>query len=457
MEQVWAAAIENIKSKISELNYDKWLKPVTCLSIDDTAIRLSVPNQFVCDWIKDYYLDAIRDGLMAVSGRFYDIKFEIKPQLDTEPVEALETKEERVASAIAGSAPAQGEPPKDNTPWLSLLAKKYSFDRFVVGSQNQLAAAAAKAVADLPGGHYNPLFVYGGVGLGKTHLINAIGIAISERFPAMRVIYISSERFMNELINSIRYEKMADFRKKYRDTCDVLLMDDIQFIAGKERTQEEFFHTFNCLHEMQKQIVVTSDKFPKEMSSLEDRLKSRFEWGLIVDIQPPDLETRIAILKKKAEVENVPLSDDVALYLATNIKSNVRELEGSLIRLSAYSSFSGEAITVDMAKEKLKNIIEERSLVHSIESIQKLVADKYQLKTADLKSPRRTKNLALPRQIAMYLCKKHLRASFPEIGNKFGGKDHTTVLHACRKIERLIKDDVRLREEVAVLEHLMIN
>jgi chromosomal replication initiator protein len=321
-----------------------------------------------------------------------------------------------------------------------VLNPKYTFESFVVGSCNQFAHAAAQAVADMPSKTYNPLYVYGGVGLGKTHLMHAIGHLIKGRNSSLRLTYISSEKFMNELINAIRYDKTINFRERYR-TIDVLLMDDIQFLAGKERTQEEFFHTFNALYDSQKQIVISSDCAPREIPTLEERLHSRFEWGLIADIQPPDLETKVAILKRKAENEKIDLPDDVALFIASKIKSNIRELEGSLVRLVAYASLKGLKIELSVAQEILRNIIEDDTTGVSIEVIQKAVAQHYDLKISDLKSKNNSRSIAVPRQVAMYLCKTLTKSSLPEIGREFGGKHHTTVLHSINKIGVLYQTD----------------
>jgi chromosomal replication initiator protein len=318
------------------------------------------------------------------------------------------------------------------------LNQKYTFETFVVGSCNQFAHAASLAVADAPSKTYNPLYIYGGVGLGKTHLMCAIGHRVKEANRHLRLCYISAEKFMNELINAIRYDKTITFREKYR-SIDVLLIDDIQFIAGKERTQEEFFHTFNALYDGQKQIVISSDCPPREIPTLEERLHSRFEWGLIADIQPPDLETKVAILRKKAESEKLGLPDNVALFIASKIKSNIRELEGSLVRLTALSSLRGESISLSLAQEAIKNIIEEEDRSVTIEVIQKVVADNYNLRVADLKSKSNARNIAVPRQVAMYLCKVLTKASLPEIGREFGGKHHTTVLHSINKISSLFE------------------
>lgn len=435
---------DKIKNKISELNYNTWFRPISSAKIKEDAFVMSVPNKFVADWINDYYSDLIRQELSSLTESSYRLAFDVLQPADA-PAGLAGASQEQKPSSI----------PKSRS--VDSLNPKYRFDRFVVGSSNQFAHAACKAVSDLPGGHYNPLFLYGGVGLGKTHLLHAIGLHLNETRRDIQVIYVSAEKFMNELINALRYEKMPEFRKKFRDRCDVLLIDDIQFIGGKDRTQEEFFHTFNTLHDSHRQIVVTSDKLPKDLQGIEERLRSRFEWGLIADIGPPDLETRIAILKKKAEASGLRCPDDVAMFLASSIKSNVRELEGSLIRINAFASLTGSGITVDLAKEVLGDIVEDRERRYSIESIQRIVADFYKVSISDLKSPRRTKTLAHPRQVAMYLCKKHVRSSFPEIGSKFGGKDHTTVMHACRKIEKMLASDILLQSDINSLEKSLLH
>ncbi len=464
MAELWQSVLDQIREKVSEKNYNTWFSQVQFIDADHEALRLAVPNSFTKDWVADFYGDTIREGLRSVTGRDYGLAFEIhEPPVVPETVD--DADDSNVVPLRASGRPTTNVATPSaplitsivRAPIAEPLNPRYSFDRFVVGSNSQFATAASKAVADLPGGHYNPLFIYGGVGLGKTHLLNAIGVAVQEKQPHLRILYIGSERFMNEVINGIRFDKMADLRRKYRDSCDILLMDDIQFLAGKERTQEEFFHTFNCLYEARKQIVVTSDKFPKDIAGLEERLRSRFEWGLIADIQPPDLETRMAILHKKASLDGVTLEDDVALFLAQQIRSNVRELEGSLIRISAYSSLNSVPITIELAKDVLKDLIKDVEVRCSIENVQKLVADYFHLKISDLKSPRRMKHLAHPRQIAMYLCKKHVKSSFPEIGQKFGGKDHTTVIHACRKIDAQSKIDARLRDDIEFLEKSLRN
>lgn len=464
LEDTLQKVIATLQTKISGINFNNWIKPAT-FTLQKDELSIEVPNKFIRDWITENYLELIQYELFKSTGVEHRVLFKIvtpqeKALAKKEPVEtasspsstslsATNVFEERgLPKGIQASAPSRPR----NKSRLESLNPKYTFENFVVGSSNQFCHAASRAVANQPALAYNPLFIYGGVGLGKTHLINAIGVEVQNHHPELRVLYVHAEQFTNELINSIRYEKMFEFRKKYRESCDILLMDDIQFIAGKERTQEEFFHTFNYLYESRRQVVLTSDRFPKDIHQLEERLRSRFEWGLIADIQAPDTETRVAILKKKAAADRITLPDDVAMFLATQIRSNVRELEGSLIRLSAFSSLSGQAITLEMCQNVLKDILPGRHRAMSVEGIQKVVADHYRLKIADLKSPRRLKVLAVPRQIAMWLCRKHVKSSFPELGLKFGGKDHSTVVHAVQKIERLLEKDLSLRSEIDALE-----
>ena len=337
----------------------------------------------------------------------------------------------------------------------SNLSPLYTFDKFVSGTSNQFAFAACQAVANEPAKSYNPLFIYGGVGLGKTHLINAIGLEIIKTKPKMNVIYYTAEKFINELINSIRYQKMEEFRKKFR-SADVLLIDDVQFIAGKERTQEEFFHTFNALYEENKQIVVTSDKFPREIPGLEERIRSRFEWGLIADIQAPDNETKIAILRMKAEQNGLSIPEDVAYYLANSVSSNIRELEGYLVRIVAYANLMSVPVTEATAREVLKHILVEKSRDISIEEIQKTVATYFNIKVSELRSAKRVKNLVLPRQIAMYLSRQLTSYSFPDIGDRFGGKDHSTIIYAIKKMEKQMEEDVQLKTSIESIRAMLV-
>jgi chromosomal replication initiator protein len=385
-----------------------------------------VPNALFSNWLTKHYSVVLEEALTEVNRRGCAVSF-VTEDVDLQPAGT----DELTAS----------EPDRDDlatTPTGS-LSPRYSFDAFIVGPSNQFAHAACRAVAEAPSRSYNPLFIYGGVGLGKTHLMHAIGHYVMTHSP-LKLTYISSERFMNEMINAVRYDRILDFRERYR-SVDVLLVDDIQFIAGKEGTQNEFFHTFNALYDAQKQIVISSDCPPHEIPSLEERLRSRFEWGLIADIQPPDLETKSAILKKKAEAEGIPLPDNVAIYIAGKIKSNIRELEGSLIRLIAYASLTGREISLPLAQEVLRNILQHDDRAVTIEIIQKFVSDYYQLKLVELKSRNNSKSVAMPRQIAMYLCKSLTSASLPEIGKSFGGKHHSTVIHSIRKIEDLRQRD----------------
>lgn len=421
-----------------------WFKPISSARKDDSTIYLGVPTEVFRDWITNNYFDVIEESLHELSLDAFQLKFSIDETPASEPPPSSSTSDAYYAAravAVDGSGAGAGVVRSPEAEPTELpLNPKYTFDKFVVGSCNQFAHAASLAVVDMPSKTYNPLYVYGGVGLGKTHLMHAIGHAIKQRNQGLRLTYLSSERFMNELINAIRYDKTIRFRDKYRN-IDVLLMDDIQFLAGKERTQEEFFHTFNALYDAQKQIVISSDCPPREIPTLEERLHSRFEWGLIADIQPPDLETKVAILKRKAELDKINLPDSVALFIASKIKSNIRELEGSLVRLTAYASLKGLPVDLDLAHEVLRSIIAEESSGVSIDLIQKTVATHYRLKVADLKSKNNSRTIAVPRQVAMYLCKTLTKASLPEIGREFGGKHHTTVLHSVNKIADLYGKD----------------
>jgi len=438
MKEIWNKVLALVSEKISEKSFDIWLKPLQLKQMDQNTVEIEVPNKFFKDWVTDNYLVLIREALQQLTNRTYSLNISIKEKQE------IKTDYDQVETF---PSPKPIAPPlRDDG-----LNPNYTFESFVVGSCNQFAHAAALAVANVPAKNYNPLFIYGGVGLGKTHLLNAIGNKIVQNDPLLKVCYISSEKFTNELINCLKYEKMTDFRNKYRNK-DVLLLDDIQFLGGKERTQEEFFHTFNSLYDSHKQIVITSDKLPKDIPGLEERLRSRISWGLIADIQPPDIETKVAILSKKAEYFNISLPNEVGLFLASNLGSNIRELEGALTRLRAYSSLTGQEINISMANEILKDLIQYRQKIISIENIQKCVANFYNLKISDLKSNKKLKAYTLPRQIAMYLCRNLTKASFPEIGNKFGGKDHSTVIHACRQIEKKIQQDAELKNIIDTLK-----
>ncbi|KPU42955.1 chromosomal replication initiator protein DnaA [Oxobacter pfennigii] len=429
---IWEKTLNIVKSELTEVSFNTWLKCIEPVSIDSDTIVLQLPNDFTRGILEARYKTLIVNALKLVTSKKYNIEF----ILSNEEIPRSLNKD-------VNSIPQHKSSHDDVNS--QLLNPKYTFDTFVIGNSNRFAHAASLAVAESPAKAYNPLFIYGGVGLGKTHLMHAIGHYILENNPKSKVVYVSSEKFTNELINSIKDDKNVPFRNKYR-TMDVLLIDDIQFIAGKERTQEEFFHTFNDLYEANKQIIISSDRPPKEIPTLEDRLRSRFEWGLIADIQPPDFETRIAILKKKADIENIGVPNDVMLYIANKIQSNIRELEGALIRVIAYSSLANREISVDLASEALKDIIANKSKQITVELIQDVVASYFSLRPEDFKSKRRTRNVAFPRQIAMYLARKLTDLSLPKIGDEFGGRDHTTVIHAFEKITNDLNNDEGLRD-----------
>ncbi|NLM51660.1 MAG: chromosomal replication initiator protein DnaA [Firmicutes bacterium] len=442
--EVWQATLDEIEKKVSKPSFETWLKTTKPVSMQDNTFIISVPNDFTKDWLQGRYVDLITDNLKEVTNNDkMQVKF-VTPAI-------VEKKEENFPEEEVPLPQRLPEhPPVPSSSWLN---PKYTFDTFVIGNSNRFAHAAALAVAEAPARAYNPLFIYGGVGLGKTHLMHAIGHYVINNIPSYRVLYISSEKFTNEFISAIRDNKTVEFRNKYR-TIDVLLIDDIQFLAGKEQTQEEFFHTFNALHESNKQIIISSDRPPKEIPTLEDRLRSRFEWGLITDIQPPDLETRIAILQKKASSERLNIDNDVILYLANNIDTNIRELEGAFIRVIAYASLKSRDIDVELAQEALKGILpnKDKPKVITIPTIQKVVAEHFALKVEELKAKKRTRNVAFPRQIAMYLSRELTDASLPKIGEEFGGRDHTTVMHAHKKITDDQKKDAQLR---SIIEQLI--
>jgi chromosomal replication initiator protein len=448
---IWDQILSRVETKVNRHSFYTWFKPTSFVSADSDAVTIRVPNGLFKDWLTKHYSGVISEALGEVRKSNLAVNFIAEATADASaaPFPAEEAGTPDVAAPAADAAPATDVPgtPATGIPGPAGLNPRYTFDTFIVGSSNQFAHAACRAVAEAPSCSYNPLFIYGGVGLGKTHLMHAVGQYVLRHDRDTRLTYISSERFMNEMINAVRYDRVIDFRERYR-TVDVLLVDDIQFLAGKEGTQTEFFHTFNALYDSQKQIVLSSDCPPHEIPSLEERLRSRFEWGLIADIQSPDLETKIAILKKKAETEAVPLPDDVAIYIAGKIKSNIRELEGSLIRLIAYASLTGQLISLPLAQEVLKSIIDHDVRAVTIEIIQKFVADHYNLKMADLKSRNNSKSIAMPRQIAMYLCKSLTHASLPEIGRSFGGKHHSTVIHSIRKVEDLRKRDPGFNSQI---------
>jgi chromosomal replication initiator protein len=436
IETLWNAVQDYVKYKLGDADYRVWIEPIIPLSFNEQRIELEIPNKFFEEWLKGNYLPVLKEAIQHVAARECDILFTLKKSpLSQSRGSALSIIQTSHAMPDLG------------------FNKTYTFENFVVGPSNQFANAACLAVANLPAKNYNPLFIYGGVGLGKTHLLNAIGNHVTYNAiirDLSKICYLSAEEFTNELINSIRYEKMDDFREKFRG-MDMLLIDDIQFIAGKERTQAEFFHTFNSLYEARKQIVVTSDKFPRDIENFEERLRSRFEWGLIADIQAPDVETKVAILKKKAQFENISLPNDVAFFLASNTSPNIRVLEGSLIRIIAFSQLTRTEITLDLAKDVLRNIIKTEKQSVPIETIQKAVASHFNLKASDLKARKKTKQIVFARQIAIFLCRKLTKLSLIEIGERFGGKDHSTVLHAINKIQALLNTD---QKTLALIERI---
>ena len=436
----WVRVLDALEKKVNRNSYETWLKPTRYDHAQGAVLFVRVPNPEFCH-IGERYGDLISEAMENLGMEFLDVEFvtEEEPQSKGKAVQADRAHNESPASLEKPVAsPAQQQ--RFDWDGAAQLNPKYTFDDFVTGAGNQFAHAAALAVGERPSKAYNPLFLYGGVGMGKTHLMQAIGHEIKKRQPEKSICYVSSERFTNDMINALRYSKMTGFRDKYRN-MDVLLVDDIQFLVNKERTQEEFFHTFNALHECMRQIVIASDRPPKELAEIEDRLRSRFEWGLIADIQPPDLETKVAILQKKAETDQVMLPTDVALFIASNIRSNVRELEGALIRVTAYASLTGGEINLQTTQEVLKNLIDSQVRKISIESIQKAVSEQFGLRPTEIKAKNNSRVIVFPRQIAMYLAKHLTDASLPEIGRQFGGKHHTTVLHSVDKIETARKSD----------------
>ncbi len=425
-DNVWEKALAHIESKVPKQVFETWFMPTRLREIEGSTARVEVPNKFFGQWLTEHHKGLLLEALAAAQG-------------GRELTVIFMTADKATMKAAEGRAATARVVPAGRSRRASPMNPKYTFRNFVVGASNQFAHAACQAVAESPAQAYNPLFLYGGVGLGKTHLLNAIGNHIAETSD-LRIAYVTTEQFTNEVINSIRYDKMMDLRKRFRN-IDMLLIDDIQFLAGKERTQEEFFHTFNTLYEAHKQIVLSSDRSPKEIANTEERLQSRFGCGLIADLQPPDVETRIAILRKKSDDEGIALPEEVIQFLATNMKSNIRELEGSLVRLGAYTSLTGQPIALDMAKNVLKDLIGEKKKIIAMDDIEEIVAARFHVKISDMKSRRRSKTLVHPRQIAMYLCRELTDASFPEIGRHFGGKDHTTIIHACKQIAKAKEAD----------------
>jgi len=446
MEVLWKNCLDEIEKRVLPENFNTWFTPTYPCSKDEEALTIAVPNRFYEKCLVENYLDLIQNALEKVSNKKLAIRFKVNPE-GAGSVASADIQEPRKTRNLLPPTPLFHQ---------GFLNPKYVFENFVVGLNNQFAHAACQAVASNPAHNYNPLFLYGAVGLGKTHLLHAIGNAIVKDNPEARVRYISAESFTVDLIESIKKDRMQNFRERYRP-LDVLLVDDVQFIAGKERTQEEFFYTFNSLYEYHKQIIISSDRYPKDMQNIEERLRSRFESGLIADLMPPDLETKIAILYQKAEIHQKGLPQDVAMFLANNIKSNIRELEGLLLRLIAYASFTRREIDLELAQEVLKDFTIDKNRHFTIPNIQKTVAQYHQLKVADLKSKKRSRDISVPRQIAMYICREYTQASLPEIGRQFGGKDHTTVIFSYRKVAGLIKENKSLGNRVQEIIKLIEN
>jgi chromosomal replication initiator protein len=437
----WQEVLSYLKSQVNSQSYQTWLRPTRFSHTADQTLVVRVPNREFQEWIQENYGSAIQDALQKLPLGLKEVSY------------VFDEKSEQKRPENGGGKPKQARLDFDSVE--HQLNPRYRFDTFVVGSCNQFAHAAARAVAESPSKAYNPLFLYGDVGLGKTHLMQAIGHAIKSNWEEMRLAYVSSEQFTNEMINSLRYDRMVSFRDKYR-SIDVLLMDDIEFIAGKERTQEEFFHTFNALYEAQKQVVFSSDSLPKEIPGLEERLRSRFAWGLTADLQPPDLETKMAILAKKSEAQGLKLPDNVSLFVATKIRSSIRDLEGALIRLSAYASLTGSEVTLPLAQQVLKNLADQQERRVTIENIQRAVCQEFRLSLPQLKAKDNSRAVAYPRQIAMYLAKELTTASLPQIGREFGGKHHTTVLHSITKIGELRKSDRDLNRLINKLNDSLV-
>lgn len=450
MKESWEKTLKSIEKLVRPQYFQSFILTIRLVRAKGNTLLLGFPDRFYRDWVHDHYSALIQEKFDEASNKRFNLEFVVETKRNLGATKAAKTP----VVGSSASKKAQITPrQKASLSAETVLNPKYGFETFVVGASNQFAHAASFTVAEAPGRHYNPLFIYGDVGLGKTHLLNAIGLKIQEKFSNLRVHYTTFEKFTNHMIESIRVEKMEEFRERYRRHCDVLIIDDIQFISGKERTQEEFFHTFNALYEHQKQIVLSSDRAPKDIQGLEDRLRSRFEMGLIVDIQAPEIETRVAIVSKKAETDGIRLPEEVAFYLAKIFRSNIRELEGALLKLSAFASLTGSELSMDLAKQVLKpEQTMESSVYKDPEEIMKLVARQFKISLVDLKSEKKNRELSMPRQLAMYLCRKYSNLSLPDIGTLFGGKNHTTVLHAVRRIGRLQASDPLLRDSVGKLE-----
>ena len=440
---LWTRSVAHLKNRLSRHTYQTYFEPIRPIALIGDELTLAHSSKFMIDWVRDNLLDVLMTDLLQERGGACRVQFVVRErasaEFDQEPV------------PLGGPhAPPRVEPATDSRR-PNALNTKYTFDSFVVGPSNQFAVAACTAVSNAPGKAYNPLFLYGGVGLGKTHLVHAVGNHALKHNPNVNVLYLSSEAFTNDLIHALEQHKMPEFRARYRERCDILLLDDIQFLGNKKQTMEEFFHTFNALHEGGKQIFVTSDKLPNEIEGFEERLRSRFQWGLIADIQPPEVETRVAILKKKAATDGVLLNDEVALFLGTHVRSNVRELEGTLIRLAAFASLTGAPLTVELAKDVLKSVLVVRGDKPDVETIIKVVSEAFQVKPGDIRGDRRQQSIARARQVAMFLTRKITSLSYPQIGEKFGGKDHSTVINADQRVAQIMDEDAEFRATVESL------
>ncbi|HZR84845.1 MAG TPA: chromosomal replication initiator protein DnaA [Candidatus Binatia bacterium] len=445
----WERARNVLRDKVGDRDFETWIKPLRVDARTDGTLVVYAPSKFYRDWIVRNYLDAFRSSFASDGGASPEILFLVE---NLRQHELFENRQHVIDAVAAPRERADGgEATRRTAVRVGNLLPHYTFENFVVGSSNQFAHAAARAVAHRPGEKYNPLFIYGGVGVGKTHLVNAIGHAVLAKNPFARIVYVPSETFVNDLITSLRRDRMEDFKRRFRKV-DLLIIDDVQFLAGRERTQEEFFHTFNSLHEAHHQIVLTSDKYPKDIPDLEERLRNRFEWGLTADIQAPEMETRVAILQKKAEIEGFDLPSDVASFVASEVTSNVRELEGALTRLAAMASLHHSEVTVEFAASVLEPHLKDRARLISVDDVQRAVCAQFGLPLSEMKSKRRTQAIASARQVAMYLSRKLLAISYPQIGQKFGGRDHTTVMHAEEVVERRLEQDPALRSAVEGLE-----
>lgn len=479
MTDLWNEALQGLQPRLGQETYDLWLRPLTVAAVEGQTIRLRAPSLFMKEWFENHYMEAVLDEIEARTQARYVLDLEVDPnaanlQTGLTPERSAPTAacaEPRDIGGV-GAQPAQSThsafaTPEPPTPHIEVrkiapppvgLSERYRFDSFISGASNELAASAARAAADQPGTRFNPLLIYGGVGLGKTHLLHAVGHSLYESDPSRRITYLSAERFMNEFISAVRYNLFDQFRRKYREDCDVLLIDDIQFIAGRDRTMDEFFHVFNSLYEAGKQIMVTSDRTPSDMQSMEDRITSRLNWGLVADIKSPDLETRVAILRQKAENERIAIAGDVCVYLAQQVQSNVRELEGALVRVATFADLKGVPITAGFIREVIgERTKERRSTPVTVEAVQKAVASHFSVRIADLKGPRRHKGISRPRMIAMFLARELTGSSFPEIGLRFGGKDHSTVINACKRITALSDEDPELHSAVSQLREQLSN